>query len=108
MLQHFGGSLLDGSAEQGQTHREIRVLVGKLHEHFPHLQSDSQFLTALPDQGLLFCFPRLHLAARKLPKEPPGLVGRPLADHECITLPNEGRYDFGHKNFLHEQHGWFL
>ena len=85
-----------------------RQLAGKLHEHFPHLQSDSQFLTALPDQGLLFCFPRLHLAARKLPKEPPGLVGRPLADHECITLPNEGRYDFGHKNFLHKQHGWFL
>ena len=77
-------------------HRQVGIFMGHIHEYFPHVQRDGQFLLALPDKGLPLCLARLHLAANKLPQKAPGLVGRALADHELVLVPDQGCYYFGH------------
>ena len=97
MLQLSGRSLRDGGMKQGQVDGKVGIGVDDLHEGLPHRHPDVQLLPALPDQGLLPGLPRLHLSAHELPKQPPGLVGRALADEEGLPLPDQGRHYFCHR-----------
>lgn len=96
MFQLLWDAFGNGSVEERQMDSQIRVLMNHIHEDLPHRHGDGQLLPALPDEGLLLRLSWLHLAAYKLPFQTPGLVSRPLADHELIGLPNQGGYHFRH------------
>ena len=96
VFQHPGRSLADAGAEQSEMDGGVGVGVGDLEILLSHLHADVQFLPAFPGQGLLGCLPRLHLAPHKLPEQPPGLVGGPLADQKAAVGTDKRRHDFQH------------
>ena len=94
MLQQFGRSLLDGRLKKVQTHRDIRIHVGHFHKQLPNGQADIQFFPAFPAKSLRMTFSGFHLAAYEFPKQTPGLVGRSLADHKPVFLPDQRCHHF--------------
>ncbi len=92
MLQIVRSADSNGGIKQGQTNREVRVGMQYLHKNISNREGDTQLLPALADEGLLFNFPRVHLAPNKLPQHSSGFMGWALADQEPIPVPNQGSY----------------
>ena len=96
MLQFLGDALPDSGMEQCQMDRQIGVFMNHIHEYLAHIQCDRQFLLTFPDERLFPGFSWLYLTAHKLPQQPSGLVGRALANHKLVLIPDQGRNYFGH------------
>ena len=100
MLQPLGVLPSERRGKQGQVDGEVRVGVGKFQHRAVNRHRHPQLLLAFPDQSLGFRLPRLYFASYKLPQQPPGLVGRPLAGQEFLPPQEEGRHHFyGHRRF---------
>ena len=104
VLQQLGHSGGNGAVKQGQANQHIRVIVEFLKEPTAHVHLDGQLLGALPGQSLGRGLPWLYLAAYKFPEQPPGFVGRPLADQKSVLLPDQGGHHI-HRLFLGEHRG---
>ena len=86
----------NGSVKECQMHRQVGIFVYDIHEYITNIKSYSKLFPALTNQGLLFCFTRLDLAANKLSKETSRLMRRALADHKLVSLSNQGCDHFRH------------
>ena len=100
VLQLLGYALPNRSMKESQVYRQIRVFMGHVHKLVSHLQRNGQFLPTLADESLLFCLARFHLSAHKLPQQSSGFVGRALAGHEFVVIPNQGSHHFCHSLHL--------
>lgn len=67
MLQKLGRPNQNGGVEQGEMDGQVRVGVDDVHKYRTWGNRDSQFLPALPDEGLLQALAWLCFSAHELP-----------------------------------------
>ena len=79
------------------------------HEYLSHIRCDSKFLWALAHQSLFLCFTRFHLTAHKFPQQPSCLIGRALANHKLVLIPDQSCNYFNHQfHLFHHQAGTYI